>query len=145
MRSRYVSLIWLALIESAAAQQIYIPQTQRPSGQDRIRTRDGVECSQSIDSALTFDAGAMALPPNWTNGYGYNPNPQPQTPNQWNYGGYARITIPLGMPPRKIDCGELYQLELQRLRLEVEYLRQKMAAPEIAEPLPDLPPPKKKK
>lgn len=36
---------------------------------------------------------------------------------------YARVTIPLGRKPQRIDCGTVYDLEIQRLRREVELLR----------------------
>ena len=36
---------------------------------------------------------------------------------------YARLTIPLGQRPRRIDCTRLYELEIGRLRREIEMLR----------------------
>ncbi|WP_369025031.1 hypothetical protein [Qipengyuania sp. RANM35] len=39
---------------------------------------------------------------------------------------YLRVTIPLGNKPDRIDCTRLYEMELQRLREEIELL--KMAA-----------------
>jgi hypothetical protein len=36
---------------------------------------------------------------------------------------YARITIPLGKRPKRIDCSAIYELEIMKLRQEVELLR----------------------
>jgi len=39
---------------------------------------------------------------------------------------YARIIIPLDGPSERINCNTLYQLELQRRRLEVQKLKQEI-------------------
>ena len=39
---------------------------------------------------------------------------------------YARIIIPLDGPKERINCNTLYQLELQRRRLEVQKLKQEI-------------------
>jgi len=39
---------------------------------------------------------------------------------------YARIIIPLDAPKRRLDCTSLYNLELQRKRLELEKLQQEL-------------------
>ena len=44
-------------------------------------------------------------------------------PQTKDLGLYARIIIPLDGPSERINCNTLYQLELQRRRLEVEKLR----------------------
>ncbi len=40
--------------------------------------------------------------------------------------GYARVTMPLGHRPPRIDCSRLYELEIARMKREIELL--KMAA-----------------
>ena len=44
-------------------------------------------------------------------------------PQTKDLGLYARIIIPLDAPKERINCNTLYQLELQRRRLEIEKLR----------------------
>jgi len=36
---------------------------------------------------------------------------------------YAKITIPIGGPKERINCNTLYQLELEKTRLEVRKLK----------------------
>ena len=37
--------------------------------------------------------------------------------------GYARIVIPLGSTPKRLDCSRLYDLEIQRLKAEIQMLK----------------------
>ena len=37
--------------------------------------------------------------------------------------GYARITVPLGKKPKRLDCSKLYELEIVRLKEEIALLR----------------------
>ena len=50
----------------------------------------------------------------------------PNNPQLKDIGLYARLIIPLDAPKERINCNTLYQLELQRRRLEVERLRQEI-------------------
>lgn len=36
---------------------------------------------------------------------------------------YARVTIPLGKRPGRLDCTRLYDIEIQRLKREIELLK----------------------
>lgn len=75
-----------------------------------------MRCSQSINSSggyLDFgvaggDLSTYALP-------GSDPGKSAI--------GYARIIIPLGQAPRRLDCAQLYELEIARLKAEIELLK----------------------
>ena len=43
-------------------------------------------------------------------------------------GVYARIVIPLDKPRSRINCDDLYQIELTKRRLEVQKLRDELEA-----------------
>ena len=43
-------------------------------------------------------------------------------------GVYARIVIPLDKPKARINCNDLYQIELTQRRLEVQKLRDELEA-----------------
>ena len=36
---------------------------------------------------------------------------------------YARVTIPLGKQPKRIDCSRMYEWEIERLQEEIALLR----------------------
>ena len=37
--------------------------------------------------------------------------------------GYARVTMPLGRKPGRMDCSRLYELEIARMQREIELLK----------------------
>jgi hypothetical protein len=77
-----------------------------------------VRCSQSINSSggyLDFGVAGGDL----SSGYTVSGAPPPPE----SAIGYARIIIPLGQSPRRLDCARLYDLEIARLRAEIEMLK----------------------
>jgi hypothetical protein len=110
-------------VVSLAADGILLPPAPvGPGGEDSITTSDGVRCSQSINSNGGYlDLGVAGG--NLGNyyggsGYGYSGgNPEQSTI------GYARIIIPLGEAPKRLNCDRLYELEIQRLKAEIQMLQ----------------------
>ncbi|HVY52636.1 MAG TPA: hypothetical protein VHA07_13890 [Devosia sp.] len=100
-----------------AGDGLYLPSPPvGPGGEDSITTSEGVRCSQSINSSggyLDFGVAGGDL----SQGYGSSSAP-PQSAI-----GYARIIVPLGESPRRLDCARLYDLEIQRLKAEIEMLK----------------------
>lgn len=106
-----------------------IPSYQQTSpGGDEVRGRDGVTCRQGTHPTPVLDIGGMAGndPTNSSmtnNGFGMD---QPQYSGSAPMGGsvYGRIVIPLSVTdiPR-VDCTRLYDLEVERLQLEIEQLK----------------------
>ncbi len=114
----------LALSSAAAAQSgVYLPQApQGPGGEDRIESASGTRCRQSINSSggyvdigLAGSAGS-GIPKQ--SGVLISINERDREAL-----AYARVTIPLGRKPKRIDCSQIYELEIARLRQEVELLR----------------------
>lgn len=91
------------------------PPPTGPGGEDSITTSQGVRCSQSINSSggyLDFGvAGGGGLTLGST-----SISAQPTTL------GYARIVLPIGAPPNRLDCSRLYEMEIERLQREIELL-----------------------
>lgn len=110
------ALILASCSSLAAADGILLPAAPTgPGGEDSITTSQGVRCSQSINSSggyLDFGvAGGGAL----TLGSGAF-DAEPTTL------GYARVVIPLGTPPNRLDCSRLYEMEIERLKREIDLL-----------------------
>ena len=87
-----------------------------PGGEDSITTSDGVRCSQSINSSggyLDLGVAGGDLSNYYSASVGTNNSAV----------GYARLIIPLGKRPKRIDCSQLYQLEIDRLKAEIEALK----------------------
>jgi hypothetical protein len=84
--------------------------TPAPSyGQDEVQAAGGVACRSSVGGGGPYvDMGLVGS----------------QDPYRRNTtSAYARLVVPLGERPRRIDCTSLYQLEIERLRMELELAR----------------------
>lgn len=90
---------------------------------DHIRA-DGMECSMAIGSGTNIEFGVLGIANNNNNtsiiGTTSNPNIGKQV------GVYGRIIIPIGAPKTRLDCNQLYQLELTKKRIEVMRLQQEL-------------------
>lgn len=84
---------------------------------------DGLDCSMAIGSSTNVELGVVGL---------INKNPYTVTTDINNQpkevGVYARLTIPIGAPKERLDCNELYQLELRKKRIEVQKLERELQA-----------------
>jgi hypothetical protein len=97
-----------------------LPSFGTTSGNDKIRAGD-LDCSNSIGGSTNFELGMTGVINNAVVPIiGKENDLNPQTKD---IGLYARIIIPLDAPKERINCNTLYQLELQRRRLEVERLK----------------------
>jgi hypothetical protein len=109
----------LASAPAFAADGLYLPSPPTgPGGEDSITTSEGVRCSQSINSSggyLDFGVAGGDL------SSGYTASGPPAAPASAI--GYARIIIPLGQSPTRLDCARLYELEIERLKAEIELMK----------------------
>lgn len=82
---------------------------------------DGLDCSMAIGSATNVEFGVIGV---------INRTPTTITTDlnaqQRDVGVYGRITIPIGAPRNRLDCNELYQLELKKKRMEVQKLEREL-------------------
>ena len=91
-------------------------------GTDSIRAGD-LDCKNSIGGATNFELGVTGIVDNAVTPF---TSEDPNNPQTKDIGIYARIVIPLDAPKERINCNTLYQLELQRRRIEVMKLRQEL-------------------
>lgn len=123
-------ILFLLVCSNAFAQSngvnLALPQSPQNFQNDRIRAGD-VECSAAIGSSTNVEFGVVGILNQQDPLY----NLAGQDPN-FNYnnnefirdvGVYGRITIPIGAPKQRLNCNTLYQLELEKKRLEVIKLR----------------------
>ena len=103
-----------------AADGVLLPSPPTgPGGEDSITTSEGVRCSQSVNAAGGYlDLGVA--------GGNLTTYADPTTIHDeqgQSAIGYARVIIPLGTTPKRIDCTALYDLEIQRLKQEIQMLK----------------------
>ena len=91
-----------------------LPGVHAPSGNDEVRAADGTTCKSSLGHRGAYvDVGGVASESD--GGFG-------------DAAVYGRVIIPLGRKPSRIDCTRLYELEMERLRMEVDAMRRSIAA-----------------
>lgn len=97
------------------------PPPVGPGGEDSITTSEGVRCSQSINSNggyLDLGIAGGDLSSAYSSGDYGSDNDVSQSAV-----GYARVIIPLGEAPTRLNCSRLYELEIQKLKAEIEMLK----------------------
>ena len=119
----FLLLFSTQVIADSNSMSFSLPSISTVSGSDSIRAGD-LDCKNSIGGSTNFEFGFTGVINNAVVPIiGKKNDLNPQTKD---VGLYARIIIPLDAPKERINCNTLYQLELQRRRLEVERLRQEI-------------------
>lgn len=108
----------LAGASALAGDGLYLPSPPTgPGGEDSITTSEGVRCTQSVNSSGGYlDFGVAGGDINTYTAPGTTPASQGTI-------GYARLIIPLGASPKRLDCSRLYDLEIARLKAEIQLLK----------------------
>jgi hypothetical protein len=116
----------LATPALAGTNGIYLPPAPTgPGGEDSIETSSGTRCRQSINSNGSYVdfgvTGTTSRPPQQQDRTQSSFLYADQAPNEAT--AYARVTIPLGKKPQRIDCSQVFELEVTRLKREIELLK----------------------
>ena len=126
-RMLLIILIMLLAYSSVAFGQssslnLSLPSAPGSYQSDRFKAGD-LDCSNAIGSATNLEFGVTGII-----GRGYtDPLDGYVDSRVGDVGVFARITIPLGQKPKsRIDCNELYLLELRLKQLEVMRLEQEI-------------------
>jgi hypothetical protein len=100
-----------------------LPSTAGSYQSDSFRA-DGLDCSMAIGSSTNLEFGVVGLINKNITTVTTSTDPNNQLKD---IGVYGRITIPIGAPRERLDCNQLYQLELKKKRMEVERLERELA------------------
>ena len=110
-------------IAESSSMSFSIPSISTVSGNDSIRAGD-LDCKNAIGGSTNFEIGMTGVINNAV--MPIIGKKDPNNPQLKDIGLYARLIIPLDAPKERINCNTLYQLELQRRRLEIERLKQEI-------------------
>ncbi|MBB3937103.1 hypothetical protein [Aureimonas phyllosphaerae] len=89
-----------------------LPGVSLPQGQDEVRAADGTTCRSAVGgSGAYLDVGAI------------NGNGSGNEYDNGNVATYGRVVIPLSRGGKRLNCTELYDLEIARLRAELKLLQ----------------------
>lgn len=127
MKLLYVFTITALMCTSAQADtaslNLALPGIPQNNQSDKFRSGE-LDCSNAIGSATQMEFGVTGI---IENGGFDRTNNYINGSRAGDVGVYARIVIPLGKVARnRIDCNELYQLELRRKQLELNKLEQEL-------------------
>lgn len=123
MRIAYVIIAFLfastASADTSSSLNLALPGMPQNYQSDRFKTGD-LDCSNAIGSATQLEYGVTGI---LNQGDSFNSNDNLIR----DIGVYARIVVPLGKRVKsRIDCNELYELELRKKQLEVMRLEQEI-------------------
>ncbi|MBG1232240.1 hypothetical protein [Aestuariivirga litoralis] len=87
-----------------------LPSAALPTGQDEIHSSDGTSCRSAVGgNGAYMDMGVIGAPQNDT--------------TNATAAAYGRVVIPLGQVAHRLDCSQLYALEIERLKMEIQLAR----------------------
>ena len=88
-----------------------LPGVSLPQGQDEVHASDGTTCRSAVSgSGAYLDLGVIR---------GNNSSNEANS----DIATYGRVVIPIGRTPKRVDCSRLYELEVERLQLELKLLK----------------------
>lgn len=118
----FVALTLVAGSAQADTTGLFLPsQPNGPGGQDQIESTTGARCSQSINSSGAYlDVGMTSTTDTDRRSFGTNTS---GSLSAVDVTGYVRVIVPLGYRPKRLDCIRLYEMELRRLRQELEMMQ----------------------
>lgn len=112
------------LTAPAAAEDVYnlqqsqtgftLPGVTLPQGQDEVRAADGTTCRSAVSgSGAYLDVGVIR---------GNN------SIDISDLSTYGRVVIPIGRQQSRLNCTRLYELEVERLQMELKLLKMGLGA-----------------
>lgn len=116
-------------IADSSSLNLNLPTTPGSYASDRIRTQGNVECSMAIGGSVNLEFGVVGvLNENgpYRSSLGSYSEDYDSEGLVKDVGVYAKIIIPLNAPKTRLDCNQLYKLELARQRIELQKLQQEV-------------------
>ena len=109
-----VALFFVATVVNAESNSLALQLPSPPLNyqSDRFKA-GGLDCSNAVGGATNLEFGVTGVMTDLNS----------STARGKDIGIYARIVIPLDKPKARINCNDLFQLEMTQRRLEIQMLR----------------------
>ena len=109
----FVIMSAVNVVAESSSLALQLPNPPMNYQSDRFRAGN-LDCSNAVGGATNLEFGVTGVITDINNsGMGQGKD----------LGIYARIVIPLDKPKARVNCDDLYQLELTHRRLEIQMLR----------------------
>ena len=116
-------LLCTQTMADSTSMSLSLPSASSSNGQDSVKMEQ-MQCSNSISGGTLFEMGITGVVNNVVAPIiGKEDLNNPQTKD---LGLYARLIIPIDAVAERVNCNSLYQLMLQKQRLEMTKLRQEI-------------------
>lgn len=103
--------------DSAQSAGFSLPGVTLPSGTDEVRAADGTSCRSAVGgNGAYLDVGVIG-----------------KQSSRDDNAYYGRVVVPLGKMPKRLNCSALYELEIERLKLELELAKAGLGRTQDAE------------
>jgi len=117
MRWLVIFLVSMPVCAQNSSINLQIPNGPTSYQSDSFRAGN-LDCSNAIGGGTNLEFGVIGV---------IAEDATRSIDENKDIGVYARITIPLDKPAERINCNELFELELQQRRLEILKLEQELA------------------
>ena len=116
------TIIIASFSKVALATSLGMPSANVPSGYDRITTESGITCESTIASDTYLQAGLMGVTQDnaYSTSKAYNHN---NMRDRDELGAYVQVIVPIGEKRDRLNCKRFEQLEIERLKAEIENLK----------------------
>ena len=122
-----LALTLCVVASSAAAESnnlaLTLPNPPMNYQSDRFRAGN-LDCSNAVGGGVNLEFGVTGV----VNNVGGTFSTSGNLAQGKDVGLYARVVIPLDKPKSRINCDDLYQVELAQRRLEIQQLRNELEA-----------------
>lgn len=118
-----ISLLCSAAYADSSALSLQLPNPPMNYQSDRFRAGN-LDCSNAVGGGTNLEFGVTGVINNA--GGSYDAMNQYFNQPSKDIGVYARVVIPLDKPKSRINCDDLYRLELQQRRLEIMKLQEEL-------------------
>lgn len=139
MKLRIITFTLVLVCVSTVAQAqsgFSMPTGSASVGQDEFHAADGTSCRTTMDGMKRLEVGSYGSGGDnlsssaYLYGYPYGSSLGSRLPSQKSGGVYARFSMSLDASHNRMDCNKLYELELERRRLEIEIMKRSLVGPD---------------
>ena len=109
-----------SMVFASNSLNLQIPSPYNSYSYDEVRTTDNFSCKNAISGTTQLELGMTGIVNNASSPFDSNED------TTKDVGLYARVIMPIGKIPERINCNALYKLELHKKRLEVMRLEKEL-------------------
>lgn len=120
---RLIIVLLPGLVFANNSLNLQLPSSPSNYSYDEVRTPDNFTCKNAITGTTQLEFGLTGIINNAVSPFD---NEDVNNPTTKDVGLYAKLIMPIGKIPQRVNCNTLYKLELHKKRLEVMKLEEEL-------------------